>query len=130
MDSNIDESITKIYEKQQTMNGSEEEAMQFLNVLDNHQDLNVSIEGQENPIKIPLKSWKQIIKKIPEEESFSLAYICFSLVNEVQENEIWSLRKNGDSEDNDAFQDVFFNTVLEYTKNDLKSTISARIENF
>ena len=113
MDSNIDESITKIYEKQQTMNGSEEEALQFLNVLDNHEDLNVSIEGQENPIKIPLKSWKQIIKKIPEEESFSLAYICFSLVNEVQENEIWSLRKSGDSEDNDAFQDVFFNTVLE-----------------
>ena len=113
MDSNIDESITKIYEKQQTMNGSEEEAMQFLNVLDNHEDLNVNIEGQENPIKIPLKSWKQIIKKIPEEESFSLAYICFSLVNEVQENEIWSLRKSADSEDNDAFQDVFFNTVLE-----------------
>ena len=61
MDSNIDESITKIYEKQQTMNGSEEEALQFLNVLDNHEDLNVNIEGKENPIKIPLKSWEYIL---------------------------------------------------------------------
>ena len=37
MDSNVDESITKIYEKQQTMSGSEEEAMEFIQVLQNHQ---------------------------------------------------------------------------------------------
>ena len=76
MDSNIDESITKIYEKQQTMSGSEEEAMQFLNVLESHEDLNVNIEGNDTPIKIPLQSWNKIIKKIPEEDSYSLAYIC------------------------------------------------------
>ena len=113
MDSNIDESITKIYEQEQTMSGSEEEAMQFLKVLDNHKDVNVNIEGNEIPIKIPLKSWKTIIEKIPEEQSYSLAYICFSLVNEVQENEIWGIRKNGETNDAEVFQDVFFNTVLE-----------------
>ena len=113
MDSNIDESITKIYEKQQTMSGSEEEAMQFLNVLESHEDLNVNIEGNDTPIKIPLQSWNKIIKKIPEEDSYSLAYICFSLVNEVQENEIWGIKKSGEPDDNEVFQDVFFNTVLE-----------------
>ena len=113
MDSNVDESITKIYEKQQTMSGSEEEAMQFLNVLENHEDLNVNIEGKESPIKIPLKSWNKIIKKIPEEDSYSLAYICFSLVNEVQENEIWGIKKSGEPDEAEVFQDVFFNTVLE-----------------
>ena len=113
MDSNIDESITKIYEKQQTMNGSEEEAKQFLNILEKHEDLNVNIESNEIPIKLPLKSWNKIVKKMSEEESFSLAYICFSLVNEVEENEIWGIRKNGETDDSEVFQDVFFNTVLE-----------------
>ena len=114
MDSNIDESITQIYEKQQTMSGSEEEAMQFLNILDNHEDLNIKIKDkEEEPVKISLKSWNQIIKKIPEEESYALEYICFSLVKDVPENEIWGLNKSPESGDEDTFQDVFFNTVLE-----------------
>ena len=98
MDSNVDESITKIYEKQQTMSGSEEEAMQFIQVLQNHQELNINLENNDTPIKLPKKSWNKIIKMIPEEENYSLAYICFSLVNEVEENEIWGIRKNGESD--------------------------------
>ena len=113
MDSNIDESITKIYEKQQTMSGSEEQATQFLKVLENHSDLNVNIEENDTPIKISKKSWNKIIKMIPEEENYSLAYICFSLVNEIPENEIWGIRKSGEPEEAEVFQDVFFNTVLE-----------------
>ena len=113
MDSNVDESITKIYEKQQTMSGSEEEAMEFIQVLQNHQELNINLENNDTPIKLPKKSWNKIIKMIPEEENYSLAYICFSLVNEVEENEIWGIRKNGESDEAEVFQDVFFNTVLE-----------------
>ena len=113
MDSNIDESITKIYEKQQTMNGSEEEAIQFLNILEKHEGLNVNIESNEIPIKLPLKSWNKIIKMTSEEESFSLAYICFSLVNEVEENEIWGIRKNGETDDSEVFRGAFFDTVQE-----------------
>ena len=113
MDSNVDESITKIYEKQQTMSGSEEEAMEFIQVLQKHQELNINLENNDTPIKLPKKSWNKIIKMIPEEENYSLAYICFSLVNEVEENEIWGIRKNGESDEAEVFQDVFFNTVLE-----------------
>ena len=67
MDTNIDSSITKIYEKQQTMNGTEEEALEYLQVLDKHNELNVIIEEQtDNPIKISSKSWDNIIKMMPE----------------------------------------------------------------
>ena len=63
MDTNIDSSITKIYEKQQTMSGTEEEALEYLQVLDKHNELNVIIEEQtDNPIKISSKSWDNIIK--------------------------------------------------------------------
>ena len=113
MDSNIEGSITKIYEKQQTMSGSEDEAMQFLQVLENHPEVNVNIENNDIPIKLKQKSWNKIIKMIPEEDSYSLSYICFSLVDEVQENEIWGLRKNAEQNEAEVFQDVFFNTVLE-----------------
>ena len=113
MDSNIDESITKIYEKQQTVSGSEEEAMQYLTILKRHPELNVTFEENESNIKLPLKSWNKIIKKIPEEESYSLTYICFSLINEVDENEIWGIKKTKESDEAEVFQDVFFNTVLE-----------------
>ena len=113
MDSNIEGSITKIYEKQQTMSGSEEEAMQFIQVLENHPEISVNIEDNDTPIKIKLNSWNKIIKMIPEEKSYSLSYICFSLVDEVQENEIWGLRKSMEPNDAEVFQDVFFNTVLE-----------------
>ena len=113
MDSNIDESITKIYEKQQTMNDSEEEYIHFLKTLEKHEDLNVIIEGNEIPIKLPLKSWNKIVKKMSEEESFSLAYICFSSVKEVEENEIWGIRKNGETDDSEVFRGAFFDTVQE-----------------
>ena len=105
MDSNIEGSITKIYEKQQTMSGSEEEATQFMQILENHPDLSVNIENNETPIKFKLKSWNKIIKMIPEEDSYSLSYICFSLVEEVKENEIWGLRKNADLNEAEVFQD-------------------------
>ena len=72
MDSNIEGSITKIYEKQQTMSGSEDEAMQFLQVLENHPEVNVNIENNDTPIKLKQKSWNKIIKMITEEDSYSL----------------------------------------------------------
>ena len=54
---NIDSSITKIYEKQQTASGTEEEALEYLQVLEQHNELNVIIEEQtDTPIKISSKS--------------------------------------------------------------------------
>ena len=111
---NIDSSITKIYEKQQTMSGTEEEALEYLQVLEQHNELNVIIEEQtDTPIKISSKSWDNIIKLMPEEKKYSLAYICFSLVNEIEENEIWGIRKNAVSGEETVLQDVFFNLDLE-----------------
>ena len=111
---NIDSSITKIYEKQQTSSGTEEEALEYLQVLEQHNELNVIIEEQtDTPIKISRKSWDNIIKLMPEEKKYSLAYICFSLVNEIEENEIWGIRKNAVSGEETVLQDVFFNIDLE-----------------
>jgi len=76
--------------------------------------LNIVIEEQtDNPIKISSKSWDNIIRLIPEEKKYSLAYICFSLVNEIEEDEIWGIKKNGEGGEEEVLQDVFFNTVLE-----------------
>ena len=111
---NIDSSITKIYEKQQTTSGTEEEALEYLQVLEQHNELNVIIEEQtDTPIKISSKSWDTIIKLMPEEKKYSLAFICFSLVNEIEENEIWGIRKNAESGEETVLQDVFFNIDLE-----------------
>ena len=114
MSENIDSSITKIYEQQQTMNGTEEEALEYLQVLEQHSDLNVVIEEKtDTPIKISSKSWDKIIRLMPEEKKYSLAFICFSLIDEIEENEIWGIRKNPETGEEVVLQDVFFNTVLE-----------------
>ena len=111
---NIDSSITKIYEKQQTMSGTEEEALEYLQVLEQHNELNVIIEeNTDTPIKMSSKSWDKIIRLMPEEKKYSLAFICFSLINEIEENEIWGIRKNAETGEEMVLQDVFFNTVLE-----------------
>ena len=111
---NIDSSITKIYEKQQTTSGTEEEALEYLQVLEQHNDLSVAFgETADNPIKISIKSWDTITRLIPEEKKYSLAYLCFSLVNEIEENEIWGIRKNAENGDETVLQDVFFNAVLD-----------------
>ena len=111
---NIDSSITKIYEKQQTMSGTEEEALEYLQVLERHKDLNVIIEEEtDTPIKISSKSWDKIIQLVPEEKKYSLAFMCFSLINEIEENEIWGIRKNAETGEEVILQDVFFNTLLE-----------------
>ena len=111
---NIDSSITKIYEKQQTMSGTEEDALEYLQVLERHKVLNVIIEEDtDNPIKISSKSWDRIIQLVPEEKKYSLAFMCFSLINEIEENEIWGIRKNAETGEEVILQDVFFNTLLE-----------------
>ena len=111
---NIDSSITKIYEKQQTMSGTEEDALEYLQVLERHKDLNVVIEEQiETPIKLSTKSWDKIVSLMPEEKKYSLAFLCFSLIDEIEENEIWGIRKNPQTGEETVLQDVFFNTVLE-----------------
>ena len=111
---NIDSSITKIYEKQQTTSGTEEEALEYLQVLERHNDINAYIgENTDTPIKISRKSWDTIIRLIPEEKKYSLAFICFSLVNEIEENEIWGIKKNPETGEETVLQDVFFNTLLE-----------------
>ena len=114
MTENIESSITKIYEKQQTMDGTEEEALEYLQVLEQHNVLNVIIEEQtDTPIKISRKSWDNIIRLMPEEKKYSLAFICFSLIDEIEENEIWGIKKNPETGEEVVLQDVFFNTVLE-----------------
>ena len=111
---NIDSSITKIYEKQQTTSGTEEEALEYLQVLERHSDLNAIIgENTDTPIKISSKSWDTIVRLIPEEKKYSLAFICFSLVNEIEENEIWGIKKNPETGEETVLKDVFFNTLLE-----------------
>ena len=114
MTENIDSSITKIYEKQQTMTGTEEEALEYLQVLEQHNNLNVIIEEKvDTPIKISSKSWDNIIRLIPEEKKYSLAFICFSAIDEIEESQIWGIRKNPETGEEIVLQDVFFNTVLE-----------------
>jgi len=116
MDSNIDSTITKIYENQQTMNGTEEEAEQYLQVLEQHPELSVSFEDPDFPTKFSSKSWERIIQLMDEEKKYSLAFIVFSMTNEVEESDIWGIRKNaqtGESGDEVVLQDVFFNTVLD-----------------
>jgi hypothetical protein len=113
MDTNIDSSITKIYEREQTMNGTEEEAVLYLKALARHSELNVTFEDQDNPIKMASKSWDKIIDMMPEEKKYSLAFIVFSLTDEIEENEIWGIRKNPENGEEVVLQDVFFNTILE-----------------
>lgn len=77
MDSNIDSTITKIYENQQTMNGTEEEAEQYLQVLEQHPELSVTFEDPDFPTKFSSKSWDRIIQLMDEEKKIFPSFYSF-----------------------------------------------------
>ena len=63
---NVDSSITKIYEKQQIASGTEEEALAYLQVLEQHDEFNVTIgENLDSSITLFKKSWETIIRLMP-----------------------------------------------------------------
>ena len=113
MDTNINESITKIYEKEQTMNGTEEEAEEYLKILETHENLYVTNETIDNPIPLPQTSWNRILQLIQEDKKYSISYICFSSTNEIEENDIWSIKRKPENEEEVELKEVFFNTMLE-----------------
>ena len=111
MDDNVDTAITKIYEQQQTTSGTEEDAIEYLKVLEKHHVLNAIFEDSDIPIKFSNKSWDKIVELMDEEKKYSLAFIVFSVINELGESDIWGIKKA--PEDDLILNDIFFNTVLE-----------------
>ena len=74
MDDNVDTAITKIYEQQQTTSGTEEDAIEYLKILEKHHVLNAIIEDSDIPIKFSNKSWDKIVELMDEEKKYSLAF--------------------------------------------------------
>jgi len=96
----IDSTLTKISENQHTFCSTEEEAKEYLQVLEQHPKLNISFENPDFPLKFSIKSWERIIQLMDEEKKYSLAFIIFSMINEVEESNIWAIRKNELYEEN------------------------------
>ena len=96
----IDSTLTKISENHHICSGIEEEAEEYLQVLEKHPELNISFEDPDFPLKFSIKSWKRIIQLMDEEKKYSLAFIVFSMINEVEESDIWGIRINEQYEEN------------------------------
>ena len=117
----IESFISKIYENHSTGFGTEEESLKYLQVIEQHRNINAIIgEYLNTSIKISTKSWYTIIKLIPEEKKYSLSFICFSTTNEIEENEIWSIKKTIPEIEEKILNLLFFNPTLEpSTPNDI-----------
>ena len=90
----IDSTTIKLEENIITSNSTEEEAEEYFKVLYQHPDLNISFEDPDFPLKFSTKSWERIIQLMDEEKIYSLAFIIFSMTNEVEESDIWIIKKN------------------------------------
>jgi hypothetical protein len=95
------------------MNGTEEEAEEYLKILETHENLYVTNETIDNPIPLPQTSWNRILQLIQEDKKYSISYICFSSTNEIEENDIWSIKRKPENEEEVELKEVFFNTMLE-----------------
>ena len=115
MNSEYDTSITKIYEQKKTTDGTEEEALEYIKVLDKHDSLQVIFPESEDQIKLSNNSWEVILKKIPEEKIYSLGYIVFSATDEIEEDDVWGIKKH-DTEETTMLKDVFFISMLDTAK--------------
>ena len=110
MDDNNDDSndltIREIYE---TFNSTitVKDAEEYLKILEQHSMLSVSFKDQGFLIIFSSESWRKIIQMMDEEKKYSLAYIFFSITNEVDENDIWVISKNVQSLDKVELQDFF-----------------------
>ena len=79
---------TQIYERQRTQTGTEEEAKQFISVLQNHKNLEVTTNiTEEEIIYLPVKSFEKIVKYMEEMMKYALGYIIFSSTRTIEEFE-------------------------------------------
>ena len=82
----------KVYEKKRTLSGTFDEANKYLEILQNHPDLNVTFyldSDQEEKSVIPLKleSWHKIKKLLSEQPQYTLGHILFSSIKTIEEFE-------------------------------------------
>ena len=77
---------TQMYERQRTQTGTEEEAKQFISVLQNHKNLEVTTNiTEEEIIYLPVKSFEKIVKYMEEMMKYALGYIIFSSTRTIEE---------------------------------------------
>ena len=105
---------TQIYERQRTQTGTEEEAKQFISVLQNHKNLEVTTNiTEEEIIYLPVKSFEKIVKYMEEMMKYALGYIIFSSTRTIEEFESREFLRRV-LKKRTMVRDVFFNP---YVKN-------------
>ncbi len=105
---------TQIYERQRTQTGTEEEAKQFISVLQNHKNLEVTTNiTEEEIIYLPVRSFEKIVKYMEEMMKYALGYIIFSSTRTIEEFESREFLRRV-LKKRTMVRDVFFNP---YVKN-------------
>ena len=107
---------TQIYERQRTQTGTEEEAKQFISVLQNHKNLEVTTNiKEEKIIYLPIKSFEKTVKLMEEMMKYALVYIIFSSARTIEEFESREFLRRV-LKKRTMVRDVFFNP---YVKNSI-----------
>ena len=83
----------RIYETKRTFIGTEEEANEYINILERHLILDIFFEDYNKTYPIPTQSWEKIVKLMSEPMKYTLKYVIFSVVrknkNYIYVSENW-----------------------------------------
>jgi hypothetical protein len=113
--------------------GTEEEARQFIAILEKHNNLEVITKIEEEYIPLPLKSWNKIINYMSEMMKYALSYVIFSTTRTIEEFESREFLRRV-LKKRTMVRDVFFNpdvkTSLHLPKVEFKSNEFKKFEKF
>ena len=88
-------------QKEENIKSDDVKADKYELIIDKHDKLNVTLENSKENLPLTKKSWEKIIKLMPEEKTYALNYVFFSLTKTSEvttTREIKSIRKGGEKE--------------------------------